>query len=285
MSNHANLLGISNTDWMTVYARYLASKKKNVYHKDTFSEWFIEKFGVPEAVYSVNKSVLYDLPARSSYFEVLIKQELNKARALNYQVDIWSIKPGFDSRWARLSPEFGKTINEYWEIESAEVINQKKTIIENSPFEEVYSKVKVLTGEVIKNLPESLPETNQRVLIPLEGIMMHFKKKDYLNFLSSIKQRAAEPIVFIEGLSNFLLRMMDRKNAKYTVDPDFHFAWGPDNIEGFLKFQGWDVLESESALKNMFRKNKMFARFIPLPRFVTRHYRLIKMVPGSKQGE
>lgn len=279
MNNHANLLGISNTDWMTVYARYLASKKKNVYHKDTFSEWFIEKFGVPEAVYSVNKSVLYDLPARSSYFEGLIMEELSRARNINYQVDIWAIKPGFDSRWARLSCEFGKTINEYWEIESEEIINQKKTIVDNSPFEEAYSKVKFSTGDVFKNLPESLPETSRRVLIPLEGIMMHVEKKDYLNLLSGIRQRAADPVVFLETLSNFLCRKMDKNNAKYSVNPDLHFIWGPDNIEEFLESQGWDVLESESALKNMFRKNKMLARFIPLPRFVTKHYRLIKMVP------
>lgn len=281
MGKNINLPRIKNNIWMTIYARYLVSKKGKSYLKDHFSEWFIEQYGVPDFIHSIKKSVLNDLPARSAYFEELIQEEINKARFQNYQVNCWAIGCGFDSRWERFNDEIGKTIKEYREFDFESILEQKKTIISNSPFKEAYSKITVSAGDLVKTLPQSILATNMKTLIFLEGIMMHLEKEEHIELLKAIRERVDKPVVFIEILSAFVLKIMNKKIEKYTGEPNLNFVWGPNNIESFLEQQGWKVEKSMSGLKNMFWKNKMLFRFLPLPKQFFSHYRLIKMIPST----
>lgn len=275
------LTGIEDTGWVTIYSRYLESKKKKSFLKDRFSEWFIEENGTPDFVHQLRKATLLGVPARSATFDELIKKGLIRAKIGKYQVDYWALGCGFDSRWERFNHEIGKTIREYREFDFQNLLEHKKTIISNSPFEEMYSKVKHSGGDLLKGLPGSIPETDMPTFIVLEGVIDYFEKKDRMKLLGVIKERVFKAICFIDLQSAFLVQRSNKKSERCTGSHSIKFAWGPDNINDFFIEQGWKVEKSVFLIKEMFKKNKMLLRFVPLPKKILECWKLVKITPGT----
>lgn len=275
------LTSIENTAWLTIYCRYLESKKKNSFLHDPFSEWFIKQKGTPDFIESIHKRVLIGVPVRSACFDDFIKEEIAKAGIGDCRVNYWALGCGFDSRWERFNKKIGKTIKEYCEFDFKNLLEYKKAIILASPYKAMYSNVKHFGGDFLKGLPWSIPETESPTLIVLEGVIMYFEKEDHIKLLKSIRERVPKATVFIDIYSAFAVRMANKRSEKSTGDSRIKFAWGPDNINDFFEQQEWKVKKSVSLIKKMFRKNKMFLRFLPLPEKIANSYMLVKVIPAK----
>jgi O-methyltransferase involved in polyketide biosynthesis len=271
------LSDIQNTAWLTLYCRSRASLDQKYPLKDLFAEWAIQEKGIPEYVNSINRRVLKGVPLRTLCVDECIREEIEKAKKNQSTINYWALACGFDARWQRFQEALGSTIGKYYEFDYQNLLAYKKALISKSPFNALYGKVQHHSGDIIGQLPGSIPRSDVPTLIVLEGIMMYFNEAQQRALLAAIKERVPRATLVLDLYSSLAVKMANRKSRTSTGSSQVLFAWGPKNISEYLVEQGWNVTYRVSLLQELYRSANLFTRLMPLPAKLAASYVLLKI--------
>jgi O-methyltransferase involved in polyketide biosynthesis len=271
------LTAIENTAWLTVYCRYLQSKKKNGYLKDPVSEWLVENIQTPSFKNRIRKSVLTGVPARTAVIDELITKELVKARLQQASRTYIAIGSGLDARWERFRHEIGTTINDYYEVDFKSILEYKRDIISGSPYKDLYSRIIPIAANVKNGLPDELPAIASPALVVLEGIMMYLTSEEQIRLLTAIRKKAPNAVVITDVYNSYAATTANKNNKRSTGSEQVQFAIAPEDPVQLYKEHGWHIPYAASLIREIIDRNKLLLRFIPLPEKITNSYLLLKM--------
>lgn len=270
------LSALEETAWLTLYCQSVSGSRFGL--NKTFADWFLGEVGRPSFAGTLAWRTLTGVALRASLIDAWVEDHLSRAREEGTQLDYWSMGCGFDYRWEKFSSYFDGTIAEYVEFDQSALMREKKEMLARSPYAEKYLRVSQRPGDLIADLPDSLPASDRPVLVVLEGVIDYLDREQKLALLGAIRARAPRCTVIVDAQNAWSIGMQNKKREIATGSKAVGFSWAPRDVRAFYEREaGWRIARTRSIMRETFGSRSVLLKYLPVPRTIAECAMLLEL--------